>query len=134
MKVVFTMLILWLSSTALADDLVDCNRLSNTLEIKECLDLKIELSKMNLNRYFRVTIEENYEDVEFVKALEKAQEKWEGYMRSHCGMIQYSGTISGITVRNCEKRLIENRTHEIWREFLQSYGDEVVLPEPYLSQ
>ena len=66
--------------------------------------------------------------------IDASQASWEAYLTNECAAVfeQWkSGTIRTLMAAQCQRQLIDRRTHDIWRNWLQ-YMDSTppILPEP----
>ena len=124
-----------LSSMAFAqEEAIDCNNAVSTLEINQCAAIELEAAQKQLNKYLETSLEHNSYDPELIKAIQVAQKDWQAYMMSHCDSVYTKwreGTIRGVMAISCKTQLTQQRTHEIWQNFL-TYMDSTppVLPEP----
>ena len=112
----------------------DCDNAMTTMDINHCAYLELESAQAELLEYLEASFEHNSDDPELIDAIKLAQQDWQAYKTSHCASIYTQwreGTIRGVMAISCETRLTQQRTHEIWLNFL-TYMDstEPVLPEP----
>ena len=113
---------------------IDCDNAMTTMDINHCAYLELESAQAELLAYLEASFEHNSDDPELIDAIKLAQQNWEAYKTSHCTSIYTQwreGTIRSVMAISCETRLTQQRTHEIWLNFL-TYMDstEPVLPEP----
>ncbi|MBA5682052.1 DUF1311 domain-containing protein [Photobacterium damselae subsp. damselae] len=124
-----------LSFSTLADDeVLDCDNSMNTIQINQCAAIKLETAQAQLVQYLKASLTHNANDPELVEAIKVAQKDWQAYMTAHCNAVYTQwreGTIRGAMAISCKTELTEQRTHELWQNFL-TYMDSTpaVLPEP----
>ncbi|MGR5461846.1 lysozyme inhibitor LprI family protein [Photobacterium damselae] len=124
-----------LSFSTLADDeVLDCDNPMNTIQINQCAAIKLETAQAQLVQYLKASLTHNANDPELVEAIKAAQKDWQAYMTAHCNAVYTQwreGTIRGVMAISCKTELTEQRTHELWQNFL-TYMDSTpaVLPEP----
>ncbi|WP_404972904.1 lysozyme inhibitor LprI family protein [Vibrio campbellii] len=116
------------------EEAIDCNNAVSTLEINQCAAIELEAAQKQLNKYLETSLEHNSYDPELIKAIQVAQKDWQAYVTSHCDSVYTQwreGTIRGVMAISCKTQLTQQRTHEIWQNFL-TYMDSTppVLPEP----
>lgn len=135
MKKGIAIMLAGLSFSVAADDKpVGCDDALTTLEINRCAAIELDLAQSELDKYLEVSFEHNANDPELIESIEVAQKDWLDYMSSHCDSVYTKwrdGTIRGVMAISCKTQLTEQRTHEIWANFL-TYMDSTppVLPEP----
>ena len=77
------------------------------------------------------------DSVEILAAFRKGEAAWDDYRRAACDAVYESwstGMIRGAMALTCQTRITEDRTHEVWRNWL-TYMDRTppVLPEPVVE-
>ena len=118
-----------------------------TLEMETCLVSKLHGIEERLQRYMDAAtkrIGDNGasgklygapdDSAEILDAFRKGAAAWTAYRSAACDAVYASwatGTIRGAMALACEIRITEERTHEVWRDWL-TYMDRTppVLPEP----
>jgi len=130
----FIYLLCCLYSAVSWSDEVDCNNPISTLDMNYCTGIEVEAAEVKMNTYLAKSIERNSEDTELIKSINAAQKVWGLYAEAHCDSIYTQwreGTIRGVMYLTCKKHLTQQRTHDIWSNFL-TYMDSTpaVLPEP----
>ncbi|ELV7516908.1 DUF1311 domain-containing protein [Photobacterium damselae] len=135
MKKYLLSVLMILSFSILADDeVLDCDNPMNTIQINQCAAIKLETAQTQLAQYLKASLTHNANDPELVEAIKVAQKAWQAYMTAHCNAVYTQwreGTIRGVMAISCKTELTEQRTHELWQNFL-TYMDSTpaVLPEP----
>ena len=121
-----------ISATTIA---APCPGASNP-EVEACLKSDLDRSQADLKRYAAAaTSRIRKEDTpQTLQAFENAQDAWSVYSDRECKGVYEAwgpGTIKGGMALICLRRLTEDRTHEIWRDWL-TYMDSTppILPEP----
>ncbi len=122
------------SPTLSASAGVDCQNARTTIEINQCAAIELESAQAQLAEYLQASVEHHADDSELVAAIKTAQKDWQAYITSHCDAVYTQwrdGTIRGVMSLSCKTQLTQQRTHEIWANFL-TYMDNspAVLPEP----
>lgn len=135
MKKLFIVL-LGLYVTVVSSAEVNCNDPISTLEVNVCAGIELEHAQQEMNHYLLKSKLHLSYDAQLVTAIDKAQKAWLNYSEAHCDAIYTKwrdGSIRGVMSLNCKIALTEQRTHQIWSNFL-TYMDstEPVLPEPKL--
>ncbi|PMO73240.1 lysozyme inhibitor LprI family protein [Vibrio splendidus] len=120
-----------------SDDVIDCENAMNTIDINHCAAIELESAQAELDKYLTASFEHNAYDAELVASIKKAQESWQAYMSAHCSSVYTQwrdGSIRGLMALSCKTTLTNQRTHEVWANFL-TYMDSTppVLPEPKLA-
>ncbi|EPA8650888.1 lysozyme inhibitor LprI family protein [Photobacterium damselae] len=134
MKKYLLSVLMILSFSTLADEVLDCDNPMNTIQINQCAAIKLETAQAQLVQYLKASLTHNANDPELVEAIKVAQKDWQAYMTAHCNAVYTQwreGTIRGVMAIYCKTELTEQRTHELWQNFL-TYMDSTpaVLPEP----
>ncbi|WP_150304560.1 lysozyme inhibitor LprI family protein [Pseudomonas saliphila] len=135
MKKCIAIMLAGLSFIVTAEDKpADCGNALTTLEINQCAAIELELAQSELAKYLEVSFEHNANDPELIESIKVAQQDWLEYMSSHCDSVYTKwreGTIRDVMAISCKTQLTEQRTHEVWANFL-TYMDSTppVLPEP----
>jgi uncharacterized protein YecT (DUF1311 family) len=135
MKKYILMALVSFTFTVMADDGdLDCENALTTLDINQCAAVELVAAQEELDMYLEASYEHNAYDSELISAINIAQKDWEVYRSSHCDSVYTQwrdGTIRGVMAISCETRLTQQRTHEVWSNFL-TYMDSTppVLPEP----
>lgn len=135
MKKSISIALMTISASAVSAEVeLSCVEPVNTLMINHCATNELKVAKAELANYLQATLEHNSKDPVLLKSIKKAQQDWETYATSHCDSIYTQwreGTIRGVMTINCQTQLNEQRTHELWKNFL-TYMDSTppVLPEP----
>lgn len=122
------------SPTLSASAGVDCQNARTTIEINQCAAIELESAQAQLAEYLQASFEHHADDPQLVAAIKTAQKDWQAYMASHCDAVYTQwrdGTIRGVMSLSCKTQLTQQRTHEVWANFL-TYMDNSppVLPEP----
>ncbi|HIF9116054.1 TPA: lysozyme inhibitor LprI family protein [Photobacterium damselae] len=135
MKKYLLSVLMILSFSTLADDeVLDCDNPMNTIQINQCAAIKLDTAQAQLAQYLKASLTHNANAPELVEAIKVAQKDWQAYMTAHCNAVYTQwreGTIRGVMAISCKTELTEQRTHELWQNFL-TYMDSTpaVLPEP----
>ena len=120
--------------TAHSEDSLNCDNPMTTLEINMCASQELEEAQAKMGAYLEACLTHNAEDPELVAAIQLAQKAWKSYADSHCGSVYTKwrdGTIRGVMAISCQTALTEQRTLELWENFLSEMGGESsVLPKP----
>lgn len=122
------------SSTLSASAGIDCQNARTTIDINQCAAIELESAQAQLAEYLQASFEHHADDPELVAAIKAAQKDWQAYLAAHCDAVYTQwrdGTIRGVMSLSCKTQLTQQRTHEIWANFL-TYMDQStpVLPEP----
>lgn len=128
-------MLLWLlySTTVLSVDF-DCKNAADTIQIDYCAGVKLKNAENEMNTYLLKSKEHNNHDPELIKSIKIAQRAWSVYAKAHCDSIYTKWreyTKRGLVSLSCKRELTEQRTHDIWSNFLK-YRDSTppILPEP----
>lgn len=121
-----------------------------TPQVEACLRSRLSDVEVELQHYTDAAIRRIGEEgaaskeyggqddsAEILAAFHKAEAAWADYRRAACDAVYESwstGTIRGAMALTCETRITEERTHEVWRNWL-TYMDRTppVLPEPVVE-
>jgi uncharacterized protein YecT (DUF1311 family) len=133
-KYLIAVLTMLFSLTVSASAGIDCQNARTTIEINQCAAIELESAQTQLAEYLQASFEHHADDPELVAAIKTAQKDWQAYMTSHCDAVYTQwrdGTIRGVMSLSCKTQLTQQRTHEVWANFL-TYMDSTppVLPEP----
>lgn len=110
----------------------------NTIEINQCLAAIRDRAKLREDRYFEAAVGGKSglpaRMTERERLMRAAQDAAEESRKQECGAVYEqwkAGTIRNAMALRCEIRLIDQRTHDIWQNWL-TYQDssEPMLPEP----
>lgn len=109
---------------------------TTTPEVETCLRSQLAQSQATLERYIVAATRRAYKEntTQASKAFSDAQAAWSTYRDNECAAVYSAwalGTIGNSMSLVCLRRLTEDRTHEIWHDWL-TYPDSTppVLPEP----
>ncbi len=111
----------------------DCQHASNTLEISQCKEQQTMLSNKQLKHYLAKAKETYRSDTRVSKAIIESQKVWKTYKKAQCDAVYQmyaQGTIVSIMTADCDYEMVKQRTHDIWRNFLQTLSGDPILPEP----
>lgn len=113
---------------------IDCENPMTTADMNYCARQDVIKAEDTMNTYLIATINANRHDTETVEAIMQSQTDWQKYRDSYCDAV-YShwrdGTIRGVMSISCEQALTEQRTHQLWQDFLRPMDDEeAVLSKP----
>ena len=121
-----------------------------TREDEACLQLTLDGAEAELQHYtdaatkridemgaYLKQIGDQDNSTEVLGGFHKGEAAWAAYRKAACDAVYVSwsgGTIRGAMALTCETRITEERTHEVWRNWL-TYGDSTppVLPEPIVE-
>ena len=113
-----------------------CDDSGTTIAVNACLDEKLKRSNDRLDQYLQAAIDRHPEDDKagVRLGLQASQRAFEAYRSIECDTVfedWKEGTIRGSMLLGCQVKLTDQRTHDIWRHWLQ-YMDSTppVLPEP----
>lgn len=110
----------------------DCN--GTTYAINQCLAGVLERADERRKRYFDTATGSADDASELAGLMRKSSEGFEAYRENECGSVYEQwkdGSIRNAMFLRCSIRLTDQRTHDIWRNWL-TYQDssEPILPEP----
>ena len=113
---------------------VDCENAMTTYAMNICAGREMESADARLARYIAAAKEKYSAEPGVVEMLDRSQDDWLVYRKSYCDAIYEiwsDGTIRGAMFSDCMLQLTEQRTHNIWSDYL-TYMDSTppVLPEP----
>ena len=130
MKVIYSVFLL-LSTQAVA--VQSCNQANSTIEITQCKEQQIALAQKQMKQYLTQAKETYKLEIQTSKAIITSQQQWKAYAKSQCDTVykMYNqGTIVSIMTADCKYHMVKQRTHDIWRDFLQTLTAEPILQEP----
>ena len=120
--------------TAFSESSLNCDNPTTTLEINMCSSQELEEAQAKMGAYLEACLTHNADDPKLVEAIQLAQKEWKSYADSHCDSVYTKwrgGTIRGVMAISCQTALTEQRTLELWENFLSEMGGESsVLPKP----
>lgn len=124
-------------SAAEQGQVIDCSHsrdVKTTIDMNACLSHNSAIAEAKMNLYLKASLKHNAYDPEVVKSIKIAQKDWNKYKSSNCDSVYIQwreGTIRDAMSISCHTRLIKQRTHELWENYL-TYMDSTppVLPEP----
>ncbi|PTY38331.1 hypothetical protein BGP77_15730 [Saccharospirillum sp. MSK14-1] len=124
-------LLLTVSAVTLAED---CSDAINTIDMNECLSSNFTVARTEMNNYLQASLDRYAHDPELIQSINVAQKDWDTYRTSNCDAVHTKwrrGTIRDAMAISCGIRLTEQRTHELWENYL-TFADSTppVLPEP----
>ena len=116
----------------------NCQSPRNTIEVNECAGVRLTQAGTEMTRYLDKSIERYSDDPEVVFAIKSGQHAWSEYADKHCNSIHTKwrgGTIRTVMALDCKIRLTQERTHQLWLDYL-TYMDSAkpILPEPVLPK
>ncbi|WP_133405385.1 lysozyme inhibitor LprI family protein [Parashewanella tropica] len=120
--------------TAMAYASNPCELLSNTLSINQCKQTQLKQAQTKLAKYWQQALKQHSKPAEAKQALENEQKLWQKYADQHCQTVYQlylPGTIAPSMMFDCQTRLTQSRTVEIWKAYIQTLsGDKPALPRP----
>jgi uncharacterized protein YecT (DUF1311 family) len=129
------MLVVFIAAALAADSAHTCKG-STTPEVNACAALELKASKARLDKYLQAAFDRYGEDEDAAVRLgiEASQNAFEAYRATECATVYENwkgGTIRGAMELSCEIELTDERTHQVWANWLQ-YMDSSppILPEP----
>ncbi len=131
---IWILLILFISSTASAEEELDCEKAWATLEINQCMHRDLIAAEKVMDNYLAKSLERYSENDVTVVSIKKGHEAWLIYREQHCGAVYDTwrdGTIRTAMGLGCKLELTHQRTQVLWQSFL-TYVDSTppLLPEP----
>ncbi|MBM7073518.1 DUF1311 domain-containing protein [Shewanella sp. 202IG2-18] len=130
MKTVLIATLIFSSSTLAA---TDCKNAQNTLQIAQCKEQQTVLAKKQMKQYLRKAKSAYQSQPQASKAIIESQMQWQNYAKAQCKAVYQmfaQGTIVSIMTADCDYQTVKQRTHDIWRDFLQTLSGDPLLPEP----
>ena len=126
--------VLCLVSLSTQAESIDCNNAVTTFDINVCEGKKLKEAEVKLVQYLAKALEVIKEQKEAFSSLEKSQTAWEEYKDEYCDAVYENwsdGSIRGFMQISCLIKLTNQRTHNIWQDYL-TYMDSSppILPEP----
>ena len=113
-----------------------CDDSGTTVAVNACLAEKLNRANDRLDRYLKAALHK-YEapDERAVRlGIEASQKAFEAYRSIECDTVfedWKDGTIRGSMELGCEIGLTDDRTHEVWRHWLEHLDSTPpILPEP----
>lgn len=108
------------------------------MEVNKCAGIRLKQTEAEMNRYLDKSIERFSYDPEVEAAIKIGQDAWSEYADKHCNSIHTKwrgGTIRTVMALDCKIRLTQERTHQLWLDYL-TYMDSAkpILPEPVLPK
>lgn len=113
----------------------DCEQQAGTtMDMNLCIAEQVAVAERQLERYLEAARERYSDDQAVVDLLLQSQDAWWNYRKTHCDAIYQmwsEGTVRGAMAGSCALQLIQQRTHQIWWDFL-TYMDSTppILPKP----
>ncbi len=113
---------------------VDCKNALTTIDINHCISQEIENANHSLIHYLAKAKERYSDQATVVASIDQSQQDWLVYRQSHCSSLYElwsDGTIRGTMFGECMLKLTNQRTHQIWQDYL-TYMDDTppLMPEP----
>lgn len=116
----------------------DCSNAKTTLEINQCMAQKQAQARQVMQHYYDKAVDEYADDPVVRDSIRKAQTAWEKYAKAQCDSVYAlwrDGSIRIIMTLDCQTRLIQQRTHQLWAEYLTHMDNSpAALPEPALPE
>lgn len=113
----------------------DCEQQAGTtLDMNLCIAEQVTAADRQLERYLKAARERYSDDQAVVDQLLQSQDAWLDYRNTYCDAVYQmwsGGSIRGVMAGSCVLQLIQQRTHQIWTDFL-TYMDSTppILPKP----
>jgi uncharacterized protein YecT (DUF1311 family) len=131
--VAFTLLLVACVSYG-ADPKPNCESPTTTYDFNVCPDRAFLRAESDLTKYLEAAKAVVAKDAQTLEALISAQDAWKTYSTAHCNSV-YSfwrdGTIRNQKHSRCAIATMQQRTHELWAQFLTHVDrSPPVLPEP----
>lgn len=126
-----------LPSPSLASDStenpIDCEKAFTTYQINKCAYQVVESNEATLQTYFQKSLEQFENDKETQTAIIESQKAWAQYATAHCSAV-YSpyrdGTIRTLIRLSCRSLLIQQRTTQLWSDYLVLMEGTELYPKP----
>ena len=108
-----------------------------TYGLMDCQKVELEKYTKKMHKYFIKALQIQ-EDKKLIEIMKKSQVKWVAYEDSECRAVYQiwaHGTIRGLMAGGCMLRMIKQRTHDIWENYLNN-GElsSTILPEPIFEE
>ena len=105
-----------------------------TMDMNQCIAGQVATAEHQLERYLEASRMRYSSDPAIVDLLQQSQDAWITYRETHCDAIYqmwFEGTIRGAMAGRCSLQLTQERTHQIWADYL-TYMDSTppILPKP----
>lgn len=132
-KIICSIIFALFSILAFANQL-DCENAVTTIEINICIGQEIVVANHSLSQYILKAKERYTAKATVIALIDQSQQDWLVYRQSHCDAVYdiwSDGSIRGVMFGECMLKLTEQRTHQIWDDYL-TYMDDTppLLPEP----
>ncbi|MBC3870529.1 lysozyme inhibitor LprI family protein [Undibacterium oligocarboniphilum] len=110
-----------------------CANMNDYKEEADCLSTQIDLKIAKFKSYYLAAQKQEVLYGRTSDELIESQEIWEKYLRKHCDYLysREQGTARIRDSEECQMRLYDERTHEIWISYLTFLdSSKPVLPDP----
>lgn len=122
------------AGSACAEQALDCSQDGTTIEMNECAEQKLTEMERTLTLYFEKSLALQAEDEDTAKALRASQKAWQGYKDAYCDAVYMhwrDGSIRNLMSLSCQQSLTQQRTVELWADFIKESDDsETPLANP----
>lgn len=105
---------------------LNCDEAYTTVEINRCALQEFKQSERDLQRYYEKVITLNQNDETFIESITQSQSHWLMYRKGHCDSVYTywrDGTIRSLQSITCKTQLTQERTLQLWQNFLTFVDD-----------
>lgn len=117
-----------------AEKAPDCANAVTTLALNQCAADEETHALAQMREYLEASMARHQQDLRVTKAITAAQASWETYRDHHCDSVYAlwrDGSIRDLMALTCRTAITQQRTHDIWQQFLNAMdGSAPLLPEP----
>lgn len=106
------------------------------LEINACVAEKLTAAHHEMQEYLTASIQHHQADAIVADSIKQAQRAWMKYMELHCDSVfsvWREGSIRNVMTLGCQITLTQQRTYELWLQYLRSAENDPLLPRPEFS-
>lgn len=111
----------------------NCNQAGTMLDINACVAEKLQDAHDQMQKYLSASILQHQADAIVADSIKQAQRAWMKYMELHCDSVfsvWRDGSIRNVMTLACQITLTQQRTYELWLQYLRSAENNSVLPRP----
>ena len=119
-----------------ASSILDCRSAISTEDTNQCASIYRDLAEQRMQRYLDASKQRFAANKPILASIDRAQKHWLSYRKDHCDAVFdiWTGTLTDSMALQCETKITQERTLQLWRTYLSSYASGQILPEPDLRQ
>lgn len=117
-------------------DKINCDEAYTTQQMNHCAHEALQAEEVILQTYVEQSLIRFKDDKPTQTAIKNSQEAWENYKTAHCNAVFSAwrdGTIRTLMKLGCYSQLTQQRTLQLWSDYLVAMDGTALYPKPTLT-